>query len=178
LARADDPATTRRRTFPLAEMSPLVLVLTVIVLTLPVALAVVGLGAPRPGRSVLLAVAGMLAVLWIVVWLYFRPSRFELTSAHLSIVWPARRRDVPRVDIVRARLVSRREFRQEFGWAARIGVGGLWGAFGLLWTAQGGMMDLYVSRVDQFVLVERRSARPILITPARPEEFLRALSVG
>jgi hypothetical protein len=62
----------------------------------------------------------------------------------------------------------------------RIGAGGLWGGFGWLYTRKG-LLDLYVSRTDRFVLVRRRIGRPLLLTPERDEAFvdaLRALSGG
>jgi hypothetical protein len=62
----------------------------------------------------------------------------------------------------------------------RIGAGGLWGGFGWLYTRRG-LVDLYVSRTDRFVLVRRRAGRPLLLTPERDASFvdaLRALSRG
>lgn len=46
----------------------------------------------------------------------------------------------------------------------RIGIGGLWGGFGWLWPGRG-LVNFYVSRSDGLVLIERMSARPLLITP-------------
>jgi hypothetical protein len=94
------------------------------------------------------------------------------------IVWPARRRHIAKHDISGARVLESRQFRSEFGWAARVGVGGLWGGFGWAWTSRRGLLDLYVSRTDGCVLVERRSGRALLLTPERPEEFARALGPG
>jgi hypothetical protein len=50
-----------------------------------------------------------------------------------------------------------------------------WGGFGLLWTSRGGLVDFYISRTDRIVIVERKSGRPLLITPERPEQFVAAL---
>lgn len=91
------------------------------------------------------------------------------------IVWPARRRQIASRDISGVRVLESRQFRPEFGWAARVGVGGLWGGFGWAWTSRRGLLDLYVSRTDGCVLVERRSGRSLVLTPERPEEFVRAL---
>ena len=60
--------------------------------------------------------------------------------------------------------------------AGRIGVGGLWGGFGWLWTRGRGMVEFYVSRTDGLVIVERRGGRALLFTPQDPEEFVDALS--
>jgi hypothetical protein len=68
--------------------------------------------------------------------------------------------------------------RKELGWAIRVGVGGLWGAFGSLWTSRRGSVEVYVSRTDGLVWIERRVGRPLLITPTNPEGFLRALGIA
>jgi hypothetical protein len=44
-----------------------------------------------------------------------------------------------------------------------------------LWTSRGGLVDFYISRTDRIVIVERKSGRPLLITPERPEQFVAAL---
>ena len=70
--------------------------------------------------------------------------------------------------------MTKQELHQELGKTMRIGVGGLWGGFGWLWTRRG-LVNFYVSRSDGLVLIERRTARPILITPEKPEMMLQAL---
>lgn len=164
-----------RGAFPLAPMSWLVWGLTAGLLVLPAYLAVVGVLAGPPARFVLVPVAGLVAVLYAGAWLYARPTRFEITPDALVIVWPARRRRIARAEIAGARALARSEFRRELGWAARIGVGGLWGGFGWAWTSRAGLVDLYVSRQDGLVLVERRLGRPLLLTPEHPEAFAEAL---
>lgn len=166
------------RTFRLAPMSGLLWALTVPVLALPLLFAVLGAWAPAPAFPVLWTIAGLLVLLDLGVWCWARPSRFEVGADGLVIVWPARRRRIPRQDIAGARVLARGAFRREFGVAARIGVGGLWGGFGWAWTSRRGLLDLYVSRTDGCVLVERRSGRPALLTPERPDEFVRALGAG
>jgi hypothetical protein len=71
-------------------------------------------------------------------------------------------------------LLSREAFRREFGWATRIGAGGLWGGFGWLYTSKG-LLDLYVSRTDRLVLVRLRTGRSLLVTPLDDERFVAAL---
>jgi len=53
---------------------------------------------------------------------------------------------------------------------------GLWGGFGWLWTRKRGVVQIYVSRDDGLVGIERVGGRPWLITPEHPEAFVRALS--
>ena len=153
-------------------MSLLIVVLTAVVLAVPVAFVLTGVGVSNGPLSWigLLIAAGCL-----LVWLYARPNRFEVSSQGLAIVWPLRHRLIPAREILRARPIETWELRQEVGLGARIGVGGLWGQFGWLWTMRGGTLITYVSRTDGLVLIERRSGWPLLITPAHRDDFVRAL---
>ena len=54
--------------------------------------------------------------------------------------------------------------------------GGLGGGFGWLWTQKRGVVRMYISRTDGLVWIERRSERPWLVTPEKPEAFVRALT--
>ena len=67
------------------------------------------------------------------------------------------------------------EFKQKFGWAMRIGVGGLWGGFGWLWTSKGGLVEFYVSRVDGLVMIERNVGKNILVTPDESEKLVSGM---
>ncbi len=152
--------------------------LTVPLLALPLLFAVLATWTPAPASPVLWTIAGLLVLLYGVVRLWARPGRFEVGADGLVIVWPARRRWIPRGDIAGARVLAPGQFRREFGLGARIGVGGLWGGFGWVWTSRRGLLDLYISRTDGCVLVERRSGRPLLLTPEQPDEFVRTLGAG
>ncbi|MBI3031347.1 MAG: hypothetical protein HYY64_17750 [Candidatus Rokubacteria bacterium] len=165
------------RSFPLAPMSFLIVVLTILVLAVPVVFLLAGAWA---GTTPLVGIGLLLAAGCGLVWLYARPNRFEVSSQGLVIVWPLRRQLIPARDIACVRPIEPWELRQEVGWGVRIGVGGLWGQFGWLWTARKGSLVTYVSRTDGLVLVERRSRRPLLITPAHRDDFVRALqsSIG
>lgn len=157
--------------FRLASMSPLIRGLTMIMLALPVAFLA---GALLLVRA--LAIPALLIVaVYAWIWLRFRPGRFVLDRDRLRIHWPLKRRDIARGDIVAARLLDARQLREEIGWGMRIGAGGLWGAFGLLWTRRRGLVQMYVSRTDGYVWIECAGARPWLITPERPGAFVKAL---
>lgn len=158
--------------FPLAPMSPLIVVLTAIVLAVP---GVLGVAAVWSGQAALLGVAGAIAGLCVAVWLWARPNRFEVSADGLALVWPLRRRLIPRDRIDTVRLVDRSDLRRELGWGARVGIGGLWGQFGWAWTTRRGWVDTYISRLDGFVWVDLRQGRPLLITPKNPDALERAL---
>jgi hypothetical protein len=154
-------------------MSGVIRVLTALLLAIPVVFVAVALfaGAPR----LLLWVGLAVAALYAAIWLWMRPTAFEVDASGLRICFPLRTRRVPAHDVAGARSVTSREFLSEFGLALRVGAGGLWGGFGWLWTQRRGMVEFYVSRVDRYVLVERREGRPLLVTPADPAGLAQAL---
>ena len=164
-------------TFLLAPMSPLILWLTVALLALPVVFLLFGLIGGPPAGFVLVPMAGLILVLYAVIWLWSRPTRFELTPDALILVWPVRRRRIERADIRGATVLAKGDARRQLGFGMRIGAGGLWGGFGWLWTTRRGLLDLYVSRETDVVLVELdpRAGRSLLLTPERPEAFVAAL---
>jgi len=160
-------------TFRLAPMDFLMRLLTLALLALPplfLAIAVLG-------NRWLLGPAAFLVAVYVWIWLWFRPTRFIVHPRVLEIVWPVRRRTIPREDVVAVRLLDKHELRREVGWAMRGGAGGLWGGFGWLWTQKRGIVRMYISRTDGLVWIERRDDRPWLITPERPEAFVRALEL-
>jgi hypothetical protein len=159
-------------TFRLAPMSPLVLTLTVVLLAMPLVFFVGAL----LGTRVLAVPALLVIATYAWVWLRFRPSRFVVRHDALEVRWPLKRRAIPRGEIATVRRIDRQALRREVGWGMRVGAGGLWGGFGWLWTSRRGIVQMYVSRTDRFVWIERAGGRPWLITPERPEAFVVALS--
>ena len=159
------------KSFRIAPMDPPILWITTLLLALPLALFLGALFAGRFLAAPALIVVGIYA--W--VWLRFRPRRFVIHERSFEVIWPMKRRAIPRADISIVRLLEREELQQEIGSSLRVGAGGLWGGFGWLWTKRRGIVQLYVSRTDCFVWIERKSGRPWLITPEQPENFVRAL---
>ena len=78
-------------------------------------------------------------------------------------------------DIRGARPVAPADLKGKLGFAIRIGVGGLWGAFGWVWTSRLGMVEIYISRHDHFLWIDRHEGKPLLITAEREDELARAL---
>jgi PH (Pleckstrin Homology) domain-containing protein len=161
------------QSFRLAPMSPPIVVLTIALLALPVGL----LASALLGKTALGGPALFVVAIYAWVWLRFRPTRFVVRPAVLEVTWPLKRSKIRRDDISTVRLIDRGELRREMGWGMRVGAGGLWGGFGWLWTRRHGILQMYVSRTDGFVLIERVRDRPWLITPEQPEAFVRALRV-
>jgi hypothetical protein len=53
----------------------------------------------------------------------------------------------------------------------------LWGGFGWLYTANRGLIRMYISRIDRVVWFETAQGMPWIITPDQPEEFVRTFSM-
>ncbi len=149
-------------------------IVTTIVLPVPVVLAVASAYAPTPVRLVLLGASGFVASIYLVVWCWWRPSRFEIDARGLTLVWPLRSRTLPMREIREISILDRNDFRREYRYGIRVGAGGLWGGFGWLMTAKGALA-MYISRTDAFVRIHCAGERPILITPEQPKRFLEEL---
>ncbi len=163
--------------FALAPMSPLIRGLTVVALLVPVGLLGAGLLVPG-AASLLVPVTAAVVAIYLGVWFGLRPSGFEASEAGLAIEFPWRRVEVARSELAHAELIAAADLRPRIGFALRVGAGGLFGGFGWLWSRKRGWIDLYVSRVDRFVWVERRAGPPLLLTPDPPEAFVDALRLG
>ncbi len=159
--------------FPLAPMNAGMRRLTGVLLLVAVVLGAIGLLVP-PLRVSMLVVAATTLALYPIVWLGCRPTRFDVDADALRIVWPLHTRTIPRRDLRGARIVDAGTFRAEHGSAMRIGVGGVFGAFGLLRTRTT-TFSMWVSTGDGLVVVELAGARPLLVTPADPERFVATL---
>jgi hypothetical protein len=160
------------KSFRLAPMSPVIRTVTFVLFGLPAAFFAGALLGMRPLFFPGLVVVAVYA--WI--WLRFRPTRFVVHPEQLDVIWPLKRRVLARDGIGDVRLLDARQLQQEIGWGLRVGAGGLWGGFGWLWTQRRGIVQMYVSRTDRFVWIERGGDRPWLITPEQPEAFVRALA--
>jgi hypothetical protein len=158
--------------FGLAPMCPFLRRLTIVLLLLPVVFVVAGVAGPH--ALLLAALVLLLTYGWI--WSRFRPTTFVVHADSLEVIWPLKRVRIPRDGISSVRQVDRQELRRAVGWGMRVGAGGLWGGFGWLWTSRRGIVQMYVSRLDRFVWIERGKERPWLITTERTEEFVAALT--
>lgn len=163
---------TQDNTFPLARMSRLIRVLTFGLFAIPVLFLWVGVTQNSP-----IIYPGLLvAAIYLWVWLRYRPLRFVIHPDAVEIVWPLRKRRIARHSITAVRRIEGSELKGKLGFCMRIGVGGLWGGFGWLWSRRLGIVQMYISRTDGFVWIERGDERSWLLTPERPDEFARTLA--
>lgn len=160
------------RRFPIAPMSPLIRGLTLALWLLPVGFGFWALLSPD---HMILTICLFLIGLYGAVWLSCRPLCFVIAADKLDIVFPIWRRKILLNTIAGAKILDRDAFDREFGWALRIGVGGLWGGFGWLWTQHRGLIEFYISRLDFFVLLDRQVGKSLLITPEALEQFVATI---
>ena len=152
---------TPAKAFRLAAMSPIVLVITLVLIALPVGFFV----AAMAGARFHIAPCFVVTAFYLWIWLRVRPSRFLLIERSLEVICPLKRREIRRDSISAVRLLNREELKRDIGWGSRMGPGGLGGGFGWLWTKQHGIVQMYMSRTDGFVWIERKHERPWLLTP-------------
>lgn len=130
------------------------------------------------GPRFLIAVGLFLVAIYGSVWFAWRPSHINLTSTSIDVVSPLWLRQLPIKDVKTVRPLTQREFHREFGRTIRIGAGGLWGGFGWLWTAKRGTIAFYISRQNNYVLIESVVGKPLIITPEKPKSFVKALQAA
>lgn len=160
------------RTFLLAPMSPGIKGLTIILLLLPLGFGLWALISHDQGAGMIFL---LLMILYGLTWFCCRPTCFIVSQDDLKLIFPVWQRRIPIRTISRVRLISKEMFCREFGQAMRIGVGGLWGGFGWLWTSQRGLIEFYISRSDHLVCIDRSMGNSLLITPDQTNQFVETL---
>lgn len=172
-----------QQTFELARMSSGIRWVTMLFILLlggvaaAIGFAAFGLGDAMRKENIppalALAFSALIVVVFVFVWVYYRPTRFAVSEAGLTIHWPVRQRLCGAEDIASVRQVR----RGEVGTPWRLwGTGGLWGLFGLCRSKHIARFDAFISRGDGLVLIEFIDTRPLLITPDDPEQFEQALA--
>ncbi len=154
-------------------MSVIIIVLTILVLAIPITFTFIGIYRNKP---IILFVAASIWLMVLWAWFWMRPSHYIVDNTGLMIVWPLRKFYVPGNDISSVRVLDRKGIKKELGLAMRIGVGGLFGGFGLLWTRRRGMMRFYITRLDRFVLIERRNNKDLLLSVDHPDRMKEMLT--
>jgi len=159
--------------WPLAKMSLPFQVLSALLYCLPIGFLVAALGGWAP---VLFWPGIWVLLLYIACWLGMRPTCFEVSGNALVIHWSIRRQRISLEHLASVEVIDGRMLKRRLGLAARVGVGGLWGVFGLLWSRKAGRVSTWISRHDQFVWLTFGNRPPLLIAPEQPQTLVRVLS--
>lgn len=163
------------RSFMLAPMSPAFRWFTIALWILPFGYMVAGW---IWGPSVLGAVGLFLIAVYGSVWFAWRPSYFNVTPTSIDIVSPLWLRQLALDNVANVCLLTKTDFQRKFGRTLRIGAGGLWGGFGWLWTQKQGTIAFYISRQSNYVLVEPKVGKSLLITPEQPQMFVKIVKAA
>lgn len=156
-----------RTSFPLAPMGLGIRALSLVLVLLGVGFVVMS----RFNARVAWLPAALLLGLAAAVWLLWRPTRFVVAPGVLALEYPVRTKRIALAGLESVELITAGGFKERFGWAMRVGVGGLFGGFGWLRTARG-WVEMDISRVDGMVLLTFAGRTPLLVTPEDPEAFI------
>ena len=124
-----------------------------------------------PACIIALPVLGLVAVVLAVAWA-LAPTALEIDGGALRIC----RRAWRPVEVPLTSIATVEATPPALGCGVRLfGVGGFFGSYGLFWTRKLGRFLAYVTRRGPSVLLRRRGALPVLVTPDDPEAFTRIL---
>jgi Bacterial PH domain len=123
---------------------------------------------PKGEPNIIDSIAFLPVISFFVVYL-FRPNNYSISNDKLLI-----HRMIGNIEINRANIQSVQEIdeSQVKNSLRTFGVGGFFGSFGKFWNSKLGNMTWYVTRRNNFVLVETKDKKKIILTPDKPEEFV------
>jgi hypothetical protein len=123
---------------------------------------------PEEARYTIIFTLILVGSLLVIAFL-IRPNNYSISSDKLLI-----HRILDDVEIGRNNIKSVQEIdeSQVKNSIRTFGVGGFFGSFGKFWNSKLGKMTWYVTRKNNFVLVETKDQKKIILTPDKPEEFV------
>jgi hypothetical protein len=147
-----------------------VIVIVLLLVILIVAFSLIPNGEPDVIDSIVL----LPIIITIIVYL-LRPNNYSVSSDKLLI-----HRMLGNIEIERNNIQSVQEIdeSQVKNSIRTFGVGGFFGSFGTFWNSKLGKMKWYVTRKNNFVLVETKDQKKIILTPDKPEEFVASFKMG
>jgi len=92
----------------------------------------------------------------------FAPQSYSITERHLIINRPASRVILNLSDITEIQLLEKNAL---WGGIRLLGVGGMFGYYGIFWHKKYGRITLYATRSDNKILITFRDGKKILVTP-------------
>ena len=140
----------------------------IIAIILGMILSIVFFLTPDDEKNTALSLAILPIIAFIIVYL-LRPNNYSVSADKLLI-----HRIISSVKIDRNNIRSVQEIdeSQVKNSIRTFGMGGFFGSFGKFWNSTLGSMTWYVIRKNNFVLVETKDQKKIILTPDKPEEFV------
>jgi Bacterial PH domain len=130
--------------------------------------------APLTALSSRIDAAVIIVLLMLLVVGWFRPLALEVDAGTLRIVCPLRSQVFQRAKIAKA-------WRLDYGVLRpmlRLGVGGLFGNFGMFYRPGKGWVNVCVTSTRDLVLLELEGSSPLLLSPRDPANFLESLGLS
>jgi hypothetical protein len=113
--------------------------------------------------------AVILIVILLSIVLLIRPNNYSVSSDKLLIHRILYNVEIDRNDIKSVQEIDESQVKNSI---RTFGVGGFFGSFGKFWNSKLGSMTWYVTRRNNFVLVETKDQKKIILTPDKPVEFV------
>jgi hypothetical protein len=123
---------------------------------------------PEDEKNTALSLAILPIIAFAVVYL-LRPNNYSVSSDKLLIHRMLANVEINRNDIQSVQEIDESQVKNSI---RTFGVGGFFGSFGKFWNGKLGSMTWYVTRKNNFVLVETKDQKKIILTPDKPEEFV------
>ena len=123
---------------------------------------------PTEEKNMAISLAILLIIAFIVVYL-LRPNNYSVSSDKLLIHRAISNIEIDRNNIQMVKEIDESQVKNSL---RTFGVGGFFGNFGKFWNSTLGNMTWYVTRKNNFVLVETKDQKKIILTPDKPEEFV------
>jgi Bacterial PH domain len=123
---------------------------------------------PKNEKNIIDSIIFLPIILCSVTYL-FRPNNYSVSSDKLLIHRMIKDVEIDRNIIQSIQEIDESQIKNSI---RTFGVGGFFGNFGRFWNSKLGNMTWYVTRKNNFVLVETKDQKKIILTPDKPEEFV------
>ena len=140
----------------------------IVVVTLAIILLTTFLLTPDNGQDMAISFAFIPLISIIIVYL-LRPNNYSVSSDKLLIHRAISNIEIDRNNIQMVKEIDESQVKNSL---RTFGVGGFFGNFGKFWNSTLGNMTWYVTRKNNFILVETKDQKKIILTPDKPEEFV------
>jgi hypothetical protein len=123
---------------------------------------------PEGEKATLNIIMVSLLLIFVIVF-FFRPHNYFVSSDKLLIHRVLYNVEIDRNNIQSVQEIDESQVKNSI---RTFGVSGFFGNFGKFWNSKLGSMTWYVTRRNNFVLVETKDHKKIILTPDKPEEFV------
>ena len=123
---------------------------------------------PKNEQSTAILFSSIPIVSAVVIYL-LSPNNYSVSSDKLLIHRMLKDIEIDRNNIQSVQEIDESQVEDSI---RTFGASGFFGSFGMFWNGKLGKMTWYVTRKNNFVLVETKDQKKIILTPDKPEEFV------